>query len=501
MFGTIRSRIFAALFVVALIPTAVAGVLGYHCAKKAVTELAQKYSHAVADARSAAVETWIGEREASLSTLGSLLAAEGTSAPGPASDLLSKFRAIDPAFEQVALYDDEWDFIAGSPAARDESAADATFRAAIENAQGPSLSAAHGDAGGDEGLHIGLPIRSAEGANRGFLLGNINVTRLTPILHETDGIEALGRLRGLMIRIAATGFAACLTALVVAVWISRVMGKPLKSLMQVACSIRGGNVEERLEQTDFAEAEEVRSAFNAMLDELREKQEHLVKAATQASVRDLTSSVVHEMRNPLSSIKMNLQALSRAVEKDGRHNELGEIALQQTMRLEQMLTDLLSFGKPVKLREARVPFGGLATAILEATADSAAKNDVRISMDNRLNGVALHVDKEQMCRALTNLIGNAIEAMPSGGTVSLKAQEIAGEIELLVRDKGTGLSEEALQRAFNPFYTTKPNGTGLGLAYVKKIVELHGGTVMMKNRAEGGAVFRLVLPAASVSRP
>ncbi len=320
------------------------------------------------------------------------------------------------------------------------------------------------------------------------------------LIAEIDSDEALGWLRVLLIRASATGLVTCMVVLVIAAWISRLVGKPLRELMRVAFRIRAGHTDERLEQMDVAEAEEVRQAFNAMLDELRQKQDELVKTATLAYVGELTSSTVHEMRNPLSSIKMNLQALSRAVDQNGRYKELGEIALEQTRRLEQMLTDLLNFGRPVKLATESLPFGELAQATLEVTAEAAVRNQVTIDVENHLDGLLLRIDKEQMCRALTNLVSNAIDAMPSGGRVLVTATEHSGEVELSVQDTGPGLSSEALQRALQPFYTTKPNGTGLGLPNVKKIVELHGGKLLVENRPGGGAIFRLVLPAKCVTR-
>lgn len=573
LFGTLRSRIFAALFAISLVPIAVLGIQGYHCAMQAVSELAHKHLAAMADSRASEVTTWLQERTRSLQTLASLPATL-------TADSLDSFQAINADFRVIALYDAQWNLVALTKGASEsEALADPEFRSNVEKADASFLRAldSHGD---ETELALGCPVGSANGKASGFLVATLDFAgSLTPLLQDPEGLytsgkmflvsnhgqvltqpspgeqmavwkpgnshsaghhvgdatagvttyedhrghvvlgttipvgvdgwqlvaeidrdEAMGWLRILLIRAAVTGLVTCVLVVGIAAWISNLVGKPLRELMRVAFRIRGGHTDERVEKMDVVEAEEVRQAFNAMLDELREKQDELVKSATLAYVGELTSSTVHEMRNPLSSIKMNLQALSRCVDQNGKYKELGEIALEQTRRLEQMLTDLLNFGKPVKLAMETLPFLELANATVQVTAETAHRNHVEVEVENRLNGLLLRVDKEQMCRAMTNLVGNAIEAMPSGGRVTVTAEELSGEVELSVQDTGPGLLDEAMQRALQPFYTTKRNGTGLGLPNVKKIVELHGGRLLMENCPEGGARFRVILPLKCLAR-
>jgi len=569
MFGTLRSRIFAALFAISLVPIAVLGIQGYHCEMQALSELAGKHLAAMADARKSEVENWLRERANRLETLASM--------PLPADKLsiartLESFRRSNPPFANVALYDPYWTLI-GS--AGDGEAVDPEVRTELERALNTLLTTDHQQAD----LNLATPVKDETGKANGFLAAKLNVAdSLTQMLQDRTGLyetgkvflvshegqvltqplpgeqvaiwrqpeghtsghhmadqtlgvtsyqdykghavlgaslplsvngwhlvaeidrdEALGWLRRLLVRASVTGLVTCIVVVGIAAWISTLVGKPLRELMRIAFRIRAGHTEERLAKMDVAEAEEVRQAFNSMLDELREKQDELVKTAKLAYVGELTSSTVHEMRNPLSSIKMNLQALSRAVEQNGRYKELGDIALEQTRRLEQMLTDLLNFGKPVKLAPETLPFQELVERTLNETAEVADRNHVSVEVVNHLDGRALHVDKEQMCRALANLVRNAIEAMQSGGRVTVTANSEAEELELSVQDTGPGLPEEALQRALQPFYTTKRNGTGLGLPNVQKIVELHGGRLLIENCPEGGARFRVVLPAKCLS--
>ncbi|MBI5094827.1 MAG: HAMP domain-containing histidine kinase, partial [Candidatus Hydrogenedentes bacterium] len=213
---------------------------------------------------------------------------------------------------------------------------------------------------------------------------------------------------------------------------------------------------------------------------------------------ELSSSVVHEMRNPLSSIKMNLQALRRKTQGDPDYEELAEIAAAQAQRVETMLDDLLQYGRPVELNPQPTSFRELTEPALAVVADKAREKNVRVELKDELGNARLSVDREQMCRAMTNLLANAIQAVAPGQTVYVigTRRNDAGpaHAQLEVRDTGPGLSPEALDRAFKPFFTSKPNGTGLGLANVKKIIELHRGAVSASNRPEGGAAITLLIP-------
>jgi signal transduction histidine kinase len=314
------------------------------------------------------------------------------------------------------------------------------------------------------------------------------------LVAEADPGEALAWLNTLRVRATVTGLVTLVVLVFVTFWIASMLGQPLRELGRVAQRIRGGRSEERLGPLHGREAEEVRQAFNQMLDELREKQRELVRSATLASVGELSSSIVHEMRNPLSSIKMNLQALRRRADADAAYSELGAIASEQVARLEGMLDELLKYGRPVELHLEPTTFKTLAEAALPLIRDGARDKTIVVDLDDRLDGHRMQVDREQMTRALTNLLSNAIQASPEGSRIRFAARAEADRVVIEVEDAGPGLPAEAEERLFRPFFTTKPNGTGLGLANVKKIVELHDGTVAAQNHKPTGATFTLTLP-------
>lgn len=248
---------------------------------------------------------------------------------------------------------------------------------------------------------------------------------------------------------------------------------------------------------NLEEAEEVRCAFNRMLDELRNKEEELVQSATLATVGELTSRVVHEMRNPLSSVKMNFQALQRSVEQNTENLELAEIAMSQLVRLESMLNELLQYGRPLKLTKKDVNVESLFHGVVVELRGASLEGQVEVHFQIQPEVGDIWVDVEQFTRVLVNLVRNAVEASPKGSQVEIHARSgglSSGTTLIEVIDRGAGIREEQLEMLFKPFFTTKSEGIGLGLANVKKIIGLHSGQISAENGQTAGAIFTITLP-------
>ena len=304
--------------------------------------------------------------------------------------------------------------------------------------------------------------------------------------------------------ISVLGYRALVTGLVTLVIIAylsiRISGKiskPMRELAETAREVAIGNTSLRVEPAKGREAYELAEAFNQMLDELAVANKQLVQTASLAAVGKLSASVVHEMRNPLSTIKMNLQALQKKVEGDPNHSELGSLAFRQTERLEQMLTDLLNYGKPIELELSQVNLKELVIEVTTIIQPKANAKEIQIDFTVNNGSKKIIGDPEQLRRVLINLIENAIHACDRGGLVrissTLKDLDI-NYISISIADTGPGIPENKKEDVFRPFYTTQEGGTGLGLAIVKKIVDLHGGMITLSNRAGGGTVFTIKLP-------
>ena len=322
------------------------------------------------------------------------------------------------------------------------------------------------------------------------------------LVAESSEREAFLWVRTLRWRAFWTGLASLCVVFALAFRSSRRLLVPLRRLSQTARRIADGHWQERVGHLKGAEPEEVGQAFNSMLDELAGLQKRLVQSAALSAVGELSARVVHEMRNPLSSVKMNLKALREKVKDDPTYSELAEIASGQTERLEHMLTDLLHYGKPLELKKTPVSFRELAGQVTEALGLEAEANGVELTIRDQTEGRMFAADREQVERAITNLVDNAIRVTPRNSTVVISG-EVAGEaadarLLISVCDTGDGIPQDVAEKLFKPFFTTRGDGTGLGLANVRKIAELHGGTACAENLPEKGAKFTVSLPLGAL---
>lgn len=322
------------------------------------------------------------------------------------------------------------------------------------------------------------------------------------VVAEIDSQEAFAWLRVLKFRAVTTGAVTLIIVLILGLKSAGMLSKPLRELAAVSRKVSAGRREERLGSLDGAEAREVGVAFNTMLDDLAAYHQKLTRTASLAAIGELSSSIVHEMRNPLSSIKLNLQALHRRVADDAAFSELGDIAWSQVLRLENMFSDLLSYGKPIELVLEEGKFGDMIEHVLESVSGTVKEREVSISVEDDLGDLSIVADWEQMLRAVTNLVENAVQASDPGGKVIISAgvvPENPGRAVIAVCDNGPGIPPAHKDMLFQPFFSTREGGTGLGLANVKKIVEYHGGTVSAENRPDGGAAFTILLPLGGPS--
>jgi signal transduction histidine kinase len=283
--------------------------------------------------------------------------------------------------------------------------------------------------------------------------------------------------------------------------VARQLARPLGALASAARRITSGRHHERVDIREGTEVREVGLAFNQMLDALDDEQRKRIQTESLAAIGSLSSSIVHEMRNPLSSIKVNLQALERFSQKDAAHAELAAIAGDQVARMERMLGELLNYGKPIELNMEDTPLRPLVDEVAQTAKAHMGERGPQITIQDQTAGRAARIDPERIRQALANLVDNAGHAAGGDGSITITAsfQEHGGgeACVLRVADSGPGIPDGSMDRLFEPFFTTRPEGIGLGLANVKKIVDTHGGTVSASNAPAGGAEFTIVLPVDS----
>ncbi len=219
------------------------------------------------------------------------------------------------------------------------------------------------------------------------------------------------------------------------------------------------------------------------LQEVREQERQL------ASLGEMAAVISHEIRNPLTSMKGHAQLLVEHLEPGGRDREKAERVVREAVRLEELTGDLLSLVRSERIRREEVDPVHLLREAAEAV------DSDRIEIDAGHAPARWSLDAERIHHVLTNLLRNALQASPDGARVSVAAAEEDGRLVITVRDRGPGVPEGDEERIFEPFYTTRVRGTGLGLAVARRIAALHGGTLTAHNHPQGGAVFRLAVPA------
>ncbi len=304
---------------------------------------------------------------------------------------------------------------------------------------------------------------------------------------------ALGEIRRLTLWIVAGGFGLALLAAVV---FSHRLARPLRDLRDGARRVAEGDLAGSVSETAPGELGDLARTFNAMTVELRSSRARLAQAERVAAWRAMAPRLAHELKKPLFPIQLSLETLRRALDKgsadpaflrDTSDTVLGE--LRSLNRVIDAFTEVARLPAP---RFAATDLNEVVERVLSLYA--ARAGGVRIERSPAQHPPVAG-DADLLARALGNLVANALEAMPDGGTLRLRIRAVPEGVALDVEDTGPGIRVEDRARLLTPYFTTKPGGTGLGLAIVQGIVSDHGGRVDVGSAPGGGAVFTVVLPA------
>ena len=227
----------------------------------------------------------------------------------------------------------------------------------------------------------------------------------------------------------------------------------------------------------------------------------VVREQRLSAMGTLAAGVAHEIRNPLNAISVGLQRLRLEFAPaepgaKGEYTRFVQLLREEVGRLNALVDQFLTLARPLKLSLAEGPIAPVVAEVVGLLTPQAAERGVRIEQTGVPDPIRVHMDRGQLNRAILNVLLNAIQAMPQGGSVTINTEAVAGTLRIQVADTGPGIASEHLDRVFEPYFTTKAGGTGLGLALAHKIVQEHGGELRAANGAAGGAVFTVELPVA-----
>lgn len=226
---------------------------------------------------------------------------------------------------------------------------------------------------------------------------------------------------------------------------------------------------------------------------LRRMQEQVERAERLAALGRLAAGLAHEMRNPLGSISGSLEIIRDGANLDDDERRLIKINLTELGRLADLVTQMLELARPRPPRRSILDLSQLVSDIVEALRTSAEVEEIAFHLDlpPELETLA---DPGQMRQLVWNLLRNAVQASPAGSVVRVRAAPSAGSIVLEIEDEGTGIASDEVERVFEPFFSTKRGGIGMGLAICKQVVVGHGGTISVRRREPHGSTFRVELP-------
>ncbi len=295
------------------------------------------------------------------------------------------------------------------------------------------------------------------------------------------------------------------TAVILVVWsmvASRAILRPVRRLAAATASVGRGDLTARVPARGPRELAELGRAFNRMAEDLDHRTAELRHAERQAAWAEMARQVAHEIKNPLTPMRMSAQLLQRA-KRDG-DPRLGELTdrlartvLEQTEALSRIASEFRQFAGPPQRALEQVLADELLRDAERHFAAMAEGGPVAVAFHPGAAGARVEVDREELRRVLLNLLHNAREACGASGRVAAACSREGERVVFRVEDDGPGVTEEAVSKLFDPYFTTKSSGTGLGLAICRRIVEAHGGRIELESSRPGRTVFRFEIPVAS----
>ena len=230
------------------------------------------------------------------------------------------------------------------------------------------------------------------------------------------------------------------------------------------------------------------------LTQLKELEAEMKNKEKWAAVGELSANIAHEIRNPLASLRGSIEMLREGKVPDKHREKLMEIAISETERLNNIVTDFLTYSRPRPLDIQRADLHGLLADTLQLLAN-AEQNKGNIKVQKAFHGeLFVLIDPVKIRQVFWNLGVNAVEAMEKGGELTVSTYDVSGRVSIQFTDTGPGIPPEELSRVFYPFYTTKEKGTGLGLAIAYRIVEEHHGRLTVRSTPGVGTTFEIILP-------
>ena len=315
-----------------------------------------------------------------------------------------------------------------------------------------------------------------------------------------DNIRDLQRANFIR-RLFATGMVFAV-GMALTIFLARRYTTPIKNLVEDFKKVSAGDLSVTIPVDSDDEIGEMAEGFNNMVEKLREREaleKRLYEAEHLSRVGQLASGIAHEIRNPLNYISLAIDHLKSEMlphcgEKCSELEEVADKIKEEVRRANYMVVNFMNYGRPLKLRRTLVVYPDLLAKVLPVLQDRLNEHHVVVEQQLPTDLPPLWIDGELFRNCILNFVSNASQAMPDGGTITLGALVEGELVKLTFSDQGSGISPEDLGKIFQPYFTTKDVGIGLGLAITERIIKEHGGTIAVESVVDSGTTITVSLP-------
>jgi len=317
-----------------------------------------------------------------------------------------------------------------------------------------------------------------------------------------DMYREIQRTRFVLILIGCIGL---LVGIVGATLLARRITGPIKKLVDGTVKISKGDFSHKIDIISQDEIGNLAHSFNRMSNELFQARERieeanrkLIQAEKLASIGRISATIAHEIRNPLTSVKLNIQKLLQSVQLDEMEEENLKISQQGISEIEKFIKEFLDFTRVSELKFDQFSIEQILEESIKMMRDFLDQKKILLEKNSQAGLPSAFVDGDKLRQVFLNILRNAYEAVDEEGKISINLslveEEDARKIRINISDNGRGIPEEDWENIFEPFYTTKSAGTGLGLAIARKIVEQHRGSIKVIKKEGKGISFEVLIP-------
>jgi two-component system, NtrC family, nitrogen regulation sensor histidine kinase NtrY len=312
-------------------------------------------------------------------------------------------------------------------------------------------------------------------------------------------VELRQHIRSASLLAAGAGM---ILAILLSGWAAARVTRPVEQLAQAAREVAGGNWNTQVTIQSTDELGELAASFNRMTHELLEQKERLVQTERVAAWRELARRLAHELKNPLFPLQLTVENLLRARQQSPEQfeeifQESSSTLLAEISNLKTIISRFSEFSRMPQPHLQRIDLNEIVqnvARLFHAQLHTPGREPIECKLELAESMEPVAADPELMHRVLSNLVLNAMDAMPEGGVLTMRTRQNEQHTFVEVSDTGTGLTPEECERLFTPYYTSKSHGTGLGLAIVQSVVSDHGGRVSVRSQTGHGATFEIELP-------